>query len=658
MSKEKTPHLTSLLSQVDELCRADLTALNRYIVERSKQMDDASRAEVMAQFKPGDAVSFRDKHGEKHQAMVLRLNKKTVSLSTYGTDHDERWNVSPEILTLEYQRETFSEDTPALPTHTQTQSIAKSQLQTTTSEIGQVREWIGGTITMPAFITGEPGDNYQPTIPVWLNEIGQVVGMDIISPDDPPFDFIASLKATIANPKAGVPGAPSHLRVNDKKLADTLKNAFPSINVSCSATPELDQLAKQMGDDMPEQGEPQTYSQISTDNHVVESFFKSTAALYKLQPWNIVPHDQCLIGVTIDTLNINDGVISVIGQKNESFGVILFDTLIEHEQYTIVADAIELDQPPNIPPHRSLSFDNANDIHTDVRKDIARHKWVVASADAYPTLMFPTPDQLLKPLNEGDIELFDVIAQALCSALSQTEFVQALLGGDEQTAQFEILTKNSPTLITLQAPYPYERVTKAAGAPDDLIAQLLLLERASDYEPDWDKHDALTNQLLAHYEASPESQAANVEFGAASLLVSFAFDYWGCTIATISPVALRDIIFSIIPRKVMIQPSDAADVINDCRAFLHFLHRVYAMERALDCISILDDNAVDRLAQALDNPNNFGMAKSLFSTHDHFSPFELPAPIPGPSATKPKPVSKKSRKKKRAAARKARKKNR
>ena len=651
MPIDKPTHLHAVLSKIDALCREDLRTLNQYIVERCKQLDDVTRAKAMDQFSRGDLVSFSDKQGNQRQAIVLRINKKTVSLSTL---EEERWNVSPEMLTpVSAPSDVVADDISTLPTQVNVQP------QSVTPEIGQTREWVGGTIIAPGFVTGERGENFQPTMPVWLNEIGQVVGMELLSPGDPPFDPVASLKRAIANPMIGPAGAPSHLRVDDENIAATLQETFPSIQVSFGPTTELDELASTMAEDMYAGDEPQAYSDIGDDNIAVENFFDSAAALYQCKPWETVPHDQSLIGVTIDSFGITDGAICVIGQMNESFGVVLFDTLIEHERYALMSDAIERGEYPDIPPHRSLNFDNANNIHPTLRKDIARHRWTVAHSNAYPSLMAPIAGNMLRTLTETDVELFDVIAQGLRKALDQPAFEQALRGEGEHTVDYQILTKSKPTIITLQAPYPYERVLKATGAIDNLVSRLLILERTSDEEPDWDEHSTLTDSLLKNYEASPESPSHEVTIGAASLIMEFAFNYCGCTIATMTPSNLEEIVFSIIPRKVMIQPSYAADVIADSRAFIRFLQRAYGLQNASECLKILDDTAVERLADALGDSSLFGMGKSLFSEHEPFSLFEPPpiAPITS-SATKPKPPSKKSRKKKRSATRKARKKNR
>jgi len=88
MPNDKQQHLSSLISQIDALSREDLTVLNKYIVERSKSLDNTSHAEAIAQFTPGDLVSFIDKQGTNRQAIVIRKNKKPGALeqSTVTSD--------------------------------------------------------------------------------------------------------------------------------------------------------------------------------------------------------------------------------------------------------------------------------------------------------------------------------------------------------------------------------------------------------------------------------------------------------------------------------------------------------------------------------------------------------------------------------------------
>lgn len=51
----------------------------------------------MVKFTKGDRVGFQTKDGDTLEGVVLRLNKKTVSVLT---DSGQRWNVSPGLLYL------------------------------------------------------------------------------------------------------------------------------------------------------------------------------------------------------------------------------------------------------------------------------------------------------------------------------------------------------------------------------------------------------------------------------------------------------------------------------------------------------------------------------------------------------------------------------
>jgi len=542
LSTNYPKHLQNILAHLAELSTDDLRLVNKYIVDRSKALSAQSTEKAIAQFTPGDSVSFVDKKGFTQHVKVLKINKKTVGVANAEGD---RWNISPELLALS----TPPDNQYGSADHVATASVSTLPKSQNTGA-NETREWVGGGST------------------------------------------------------------------------------------------------------------PQLYSDIAGSNYCVSRFFESTAALYTFAPWKTVPHDECIIGITAESLGVTDGVLCIIGQQQESFGVLLFDSLNSYERYGLLMDAMARGSIETIPPHRALTFDNATDIEPKIRKDIVRHQWKVADPNAYPNLMCPDDDNLLRPITEEDIELFDVIAQTLPSVLRDTNFVDALKGNGTSELDNQVLTKNRPVLVVLQAPYPYQRVLKAQGAKDDLIADLLLLERTATNSPDWARHDAITTKLLDQYLASPEAKACDSEFGSASLIMSMAFNYCSCTIASITPLAFEEILFSIIPRKVMIQAEDAADIIDDSRAFLQFLIREYNLERAKACLTILNSNAVNDLTSALEDPSNFGMGKSIFTSNDRFLMDTAPELLPKLSATKPKPADKKSRKKKRSTARKARKKNR
>ena len=82
---------------IKRLNEDDLRFLNRLIVERIKLIAQARATTLMTSFTRGDRVSFRVSDGRMLEGMVLRLNKKTVSVAT---DDGHQWNVAPGLLRL------------------------------------------------------------------------------------------------------------------------------------------------------------------------------------------------------------------------------------------------------------------------------------------------------------------------------------------------------------------------------------------------------------------------------------------------------------------------------------------------------------------------------------------------------------------------------
>lgn len=88
----------SAVEAIKRLGEDDLLFLNQMIVERLKLISQAKSTSLMAAFSIGDLVSFQAPDGQEIQGVVLRLNKKTVSIDS---DDGHRWNVAPGLLRLE-----------------------------------------------------------------------------------------------------------------------------------------------------------------------------------------------------------------------------------------------------------------------------------------------------------------------------------------------------------------------------------------------------------------------------------------------------------------------------------------------------------------------------------------------------------------------------
>jgi hypothetical protein len=87
----------SAVEAIRQLGEDDLRFLNRLIVERLKLLSQAKSTSLMASFGIGDRVCFQAPDGRGLQGVVMRLNKKTVSVDA---EDGHRWNVAPGFLRL------------------------------------------------------------------------------------------------------------------------------------------------------------------------------------------------------------------------------------------------------------------------------------------------------------------------------------------------------------------------------------------------------------------------------------------------------------------------------------------------------------------------------------------------------------------------------
>src|SRR5713226_9789811 len=129
------------------------------------------------------------------------------------------------------------------------------------------------------------------------------------------------------------------------------------------------------------------------------------------------------------------------------------------------------------------------------------------------------------------------------------------------------------------------------------------------------KANQYKDQLVQLFGQSPEGQALwseGIEPGWANMLLDFGADYLSVTPPQMSPDDVREILFDLIPRKVSASADEAPEIIRELQLFWTFLQREFHLENAAACLKLLNQRGmVRRMQRELDNPENFGMAKSL-----------------------------------------------
>jgi hypothetical protein len=90
-----------------------------------------------------------------------------------------------------------------------------------------------------------------------------------------------------------------------------------------------------------------------------------------------------------------------------------------------------------------------------------------------------------------------------------------------------------------------------------------LEEPATCYETD----------LMDQFAASPEGRALTeqgTELGWAGVLLHYAIRYPGVTPPTMTPSDLEEVVYDLFPRKVVTEPADGAEIIQELHAFWRF----------------------------------------------------------------------------------------
>ncbi len=156
------------------------------------------------------------------------------------------------------------------------------------------------------------------------------------------------------------------------------------------------------------------------------------------------------------------------------------------------------------------------------------------------------------------------------------------------------------------------------AARDKARAPLLAIDASDDDEEDDgdDREQQLASEreeIISRFSESPHA-SSGPDLGWIDLSLRYGADYEGVSLSDFDARVLREVVFELFPRKVSCEASAAPEIVRSLRAFWTYARDVLAHPHAAACLTELGDEAIPRLARRLEDPSNFGMAKSFFMT--------------------------------------------
>lgn len=644
-------------ARLEQLDLDTLHDLNRLICDRIDYLHAQEISDDMRKFRVGQNVSFIDKQGNSQYCTVIKHNRKTISvLSPDG----KKWNVSPSLLIPE---------TEAAPEQ-KTSPITHLKLPPTTAKPVSADRltWVASQFDFPGVVNSENGDlPYQPQGLVWMDAEGFVRNLSALEPEDAknPLAIQASFEQAMDHPDFGQTEKPNTIRTDNQHIIDALSPLYPNIKLIKGETPEVDEVLLSLTENMNATQTVSLYSELEIPGKQVAAFFKSTANLYRKGPWRKITNANALIGISIKALGVQEAVLVTIGHEGLHFGMVLFESLKDYEAYALLAQLMDVSRMPETPTHRALTFVPAKDIEPNQRKDFMENGWEIASPDAYPDLCLLCNGGIIAAPCKHDLEILTAVSNAVVALIDDSTLIKkAMSSGAAFSTTKTVTSGNKAVDVTLFFPVLPPGNTEKTLNPAEKIS---LLSQLPEHIAEKQYHE-LTTTLEDAFCKSPECAQLDEPGGAAELIMLFSFNYMGCPVTQLAPGELEDILYDIIPRKVMIDVTEADSIVDDCIAFFSFLTRAYELPHAKECLKMLTegdknggkngDKVKQRLRHAMSDTSKFGIGKSAILGTDLPLPdlYDMPDM---PAGGLPKALTakeKKKRKDKRKNSRKARKK--
>jgi hypothetical protein len=338
-------------------------------------------------------------------------------------------------------------------------------------------EWVGGRVVSPFYIT--EGTPYRPELILWLElPEGVVMHFELGDRRKTPASFGATLLKAMESPMSGPKRRPATVRVADAQLAAEVRRVLPDVRIIEAPTPELDDVIDLMSEATlkdEDREDPSYFENGRIGIEAIEGLFRAAKVLYHVAPWKVAGDSQVL-RVDIPAYGVERACLSIIGALGESIGLILFPSIEGFERFLENADA---PHPPGAPidlgtTTLSLNFETGSDLPPSMRREVLKHGWPVADANAYPIVQHRDPDGFPRPLSEHDVRTLAACATSLTAffvkhghLFEQDVFdpvCESYFDNDDLEVRFTV-PYDPGEMFAVNAPHHPQRIAAPSAAP-------------------------------------------------------------------------------------------------------------------------------------------------------------------------------------------------
>ena len=458
-------------------------------------------------------------------------------------------------------------------------------------------EWVGGRASLPVSVRGH---SELPEFHGWMDPARHVVlATEIAEAGASDEVTVRAFERALSAPIVGPPRRPDRARVESTALAKRLRLRYPDIEFVVGPTPELDILQVEMRKFLEASGKVEpSYFDNGVRLDVVAAFCHAAARFYRAAPWKAVPSENWLFELTIERFGIKDHVVSVMGQLQESFGTIIFESYREFQKFMEMQEAFARGGKVNAPPHIAFTLSNSAETSPRRRRDIQEFGLEIASKDAIPELIRVDENLNLQPPSEADYKWVEAMALAFVELVENGPDLERLeRQGISLDYTTEVTTHIGPVSVRLRAPHAESRPS-LEGSVAELMQRLEDTDKSVDPEA---SRQLLHDEILNRFESSEECNAIE-STGEGLTLLSAGLDAFDGTLVDVNAKNLRDLLLEIAPRMIPASPDAAGDILLELRAFFAFLWREVGFPASASCIKLLGPGLKRGLKEALSSP--------------------------------------------------------